>query len=377
MTQDAAVKACHRPGVLRMDFQPIIDTARGTVVGYEALARFSGPPHATPDRWFAVARAAGVGAELEARALRVALEARSALPPNCFLSINVGPEALLAAPVRTVFADAGDLRGVVVEITEQTAVANYDALVQAIVPLRAAGALLAVDDAGAGFASLKHITVLRPDFVKVDRDLVAGIDADETKAAVVEALGMFTSRLDAWLVAEGVETSAELDRLLSLRVPLAQGYGLGLPRPVMGRAHPEAVALCRRRVTVARYGGLFDLAEHAPRVTATDAAPVAFAGSPAVAWVAVVDEHERPVGLVDRQGRTLPPLSVLPTERLTDVARRLASRPAAERQAPVVLCDERARLVGLVTLERVLGRLADAIDDRASAARPEVSADDR
>ena len=60
-------------------------------------------------------------------------------------------------------------------------------------PARAAGALLAVDDAGAGFASLKHITVLRPDFVKVDRDLVAGIDTDETKAAVVEALGMFTS----------------------------------------------------------------------------------------------------------------------------------------------------------------------------------------
>ena len=213
-----------------MNFQPIIDTARGTVVGYESLARFSGPPHATPDRWFAVARAAGVGAELEARALRAALEARAALPPNCFLSVNVGPEALLTAPVAAVFADAGDLRGVVVEITEQTAVANYDALVTAIAPVRAAGALLAVDDAGAGFASLKHITVLRPDFVKVDRDLIAGIDTDETKAAVVEALGMFTSRLDAWLVAEGVETTAELDRLLSLRVPLAQGYGLGPPR---------------------------------------------------------------------------------------------------------------------------------------------------
>ena len=239
MTQDAAVRACRRPGVLRMDFQPIVDTARGTVVGYESLARFSGPPHATPDRWFAVARAAGVGAELEARALRAALQARAALPPNCFLSVNVGPEALLAAPVAAVFADAGDLRGVVVEITEQTAVADYDALVTAIAPLRAAGALLAVDDAGAGFASLKHITVLRPDFVKVDRDLVAGIDTDETKAAVVEALGMFTSRLDAWLVAEGVETTAELDRLLSLRVPLAQGYGLGPPQPVMGAARPR------------------------------------------------------------------------------------------------------------------------------------------
>jgi predicted signal transduction protein with EAL and GGDEF domain len=76
----------------------------------------------------------------------------------------VGPEALLDASVAAVFAGAGDLRGVVVEITEQTPAGNYDALRNAIAPVRAAGALLAVDDAVAGFASLKHITVLRPDF---------------------------------------------------------------------------------------------------------------------------------------------------------------------------------------------------------------------
>ena len=362
MTQDAAVRASRRPGVLHMDFQPIIDTARGTVVGYESLARFSGPPHTTPDRWFAVARAAGVGAELEARAVRTALRARSALPPNCFLSVNVGPDALLAAPVAAAFAEAGDLRGVVVEITEQTAVENYDALRDAIAPMRAAGALLAVDDAGAGFSSLKHITLLRPDFVKVDRDLVAGIDVDETKAAVVEALGMFTSRLDAWLVAEGVETAAELDRLLSLRVPLVQGYGLGRPRPVMGAACPHAVALCRRRTTVATYGGLFDLAEHVPRVTAPDGVPVVLAENPALTWATVVDEYDRPVSLVDRLGIPHPPLRVLPTERLADVARRIASRPAGERHAPAVLCDERGRLVGLVTVERLLCRVADALD---------------
>jgi CBS domain-containing protein len=119
-------------------------------------------------------------------------------------------------------------------------------------------------------------------------------------------------------------------------------------------------------VSVAAYGGLFDLAEHAPRVTATEAAPIVFASDPAVTWVAVVDEHDRPVGLVDRRGDTHPPLSVLPAERLADVARRIASRPADERHAPVVLCDERARLVGLVTLERVLGRLADAVDSGSS-----------
>src|SRR3954469_24990870 len=191
------------------------------------------------------------------------LAAGPALPPNCFLSANIGPEAVLAEPAREVFAAAGDLRGVVVEITEQTAVVDYAALIAALAPVRAAGALLAVDDAGAGFASLRHIAVLRPDFVKVDRELVAGIDLDETKAAAVEALGAFTSRLDAWLIAEGVETTAELDRLLSLRVPLAQGYGLGEPRSVMGAPRREAVALCRRRRSVAAYGGLFDLAEQA------------------------------------------------------------------------------------------------------------------
>ena len=362
MTQDAAVQAWHPPSILRMDFQPIIDTARGTVAGYESLARFEGPANVGPDCWFALAHAAGFGAELEAQVLDRALEARSALPPNCFLSVNVGPQALLSAPVADVFTDAGDLRGVVVEITEQSAVDNYAALSDAIAPVRAAGALLAVDDAGAGFASLKHITVLRPDFVKVDRDLVAGIDADETKAAVVEALGMFTSRLDSWLVAEGVETIAELDRLLSLHVPLAQGYGLGRPRPAMEQADPTAVALCRRRRSVAAYGGLFDLAEHAPRITAAEATPLGFATDPATRWLAVVDEHDRPIGLIDRQGDAHPPLVVLPAERLADVARRIASRPAGDRHTPVVLCDERARLLGLVTLERVLGRLADAVD---------------
>ena len=368
MTQDAAVPAAQRVGVLRMNFQPIVDTARGTVVGYEALARFGGPPHASPEHWFAVAHAAGMGPELEARAVRTALAARSTLPPNCFLTVNVGPDALLTAQVAEAFADAGDLRGVVVEITEQSAVADYDALAAALGPLRAAGAQLAVDDAGAGFASLKHITMLRPDFVKVDRDLVAGIDTDETKAAVVEALGMFTSRLDAWLIAEGVETTAELDRLLSLGVPLAQGYGLGRPATTMRAARPEAVALCRRRRVVAGYGGLFELAEQAPRVT-VDGAPLPFPRHPAV-WAAVVDEDDRPVSLLDPGGCAHPPLRVLPTERLADVARRVASRPAAERHSPVVLCDDRSRLVGLVTVERLLSRLADAVDAPSSTVRP-------
>ena len=338
MTQDVVVRACRRPGVLSMQFQPIIDTARGTVVGYESLARFSGPPHTTPDRSLAVARAAGVGPELEARALRAALHARSALPPNCFLSVNIGPDALLTAGVAAVFADAGDLRGIVVEITEQTAVANYDALATAIEPLRAAGALLAVDDAGAGFASLKHITVLRPDFVKVDRGLIAGIDKDETKAAVVEALGMPRDSTRGWSprASRPLPNSTASSRY-ACRSPKAMESVL--PQPMMGTAHSDAVAVCRRRRSIATYGGLFDLAEHAPHVSAIEAAPTSFARNPATTWVVVVDEHDRPVRLVDRRGGAHPPLNVLPTERLADVARRIATRPTDERHVPAVLCE--------------------------------------
>ena len=334
MTQDAAVRACLRPGV-RAYFQPIVDTMRGTVAGYESLARFSGPPHATPDRWFAVAHATGVGAELEARALRIALEARACLPPNCFLSVNVGPDALTSSPVAAMFADAGDLRGVVTRSPSRPR-GCYDAWSPPCAGSRAGDA--GGRRRGAGFASLKHITVRAG---LLEGDLIRGYDIDETKAAVVEALGMFTSRLDAWLIAEGVETIAELDRLLSLRVPLVQGYGLGTPRPVMGAARPEAVALCRRRRSVATYGGLFDLAE----------APA----SPR-------DEEPWSRSPLTRRSRGSLSSTSTATGRIVDraaasvAAQRApadgwatwpcASRPACRERPAPLRCAKRARLVG-------------------------------
>ena len=97
---------------------------------------------------------------------------------------------------------------------------------------------------------------------------------------------------------------------------------------------------------------------------------MAFAENPAITWVAVVDEHGRAVGLVDRHGDAHQPLTVLPAERLPDVARRIASRPEGERHTPVVLCDESARLLGIVTLERVLDRLAGTIDAHSCTGVP-------
>lgn len=332
---EAIARACDGIGSIRPVFQPIVDVRRGVPSGYEALARFEGPPDAPPDRWFAEAYARGRGIDLEVRVIATMLAARDRLPANCFLSINSGPDALLDARVQRVFARAGDLRGVVVEVTEQAPVDDYDALSSAVERLRAAGAHLAVDDAGAGFASLQHVVRLRPDFVKVDRGLVAGIDVDEAKAAVVETLGHFAGRLDAWLVAEGVETARELHRLAGLNVPLAQGWHLGRPAPEMvasSRELAEAQAVAERRAGAGPLAAMAD--PHADAV--------------------VLDEFDRPVRLADGTE----PLCVSGDASPREVAARAMARSATERFAPLVVCDARGRYVGMVPVERLVEALA-------------------
>jgi EAL domain-containing protein (putative c-di-GMP-specific phosphodiesterase class I) len=367
----AARAAVDRPGVLRVAFQPIVDTARGVVTGYEALARFAGPPDASPDRWFAAAHAEGVGELLEARALAAALATRTQLPANTFLTVNLGPDALLSEPVGTVLERAGDLRGVVIEITEQQPIADYAPVLERLAPLREAGAMVAVDDAGAGFASLKHITVLRPDLVKLDRGLVAGIDADPTRAAVVETMGIFASRLDAWLLAEGVETAGELRRLLELGVPLVQGYLLARPGFAMGGAEDHALAMCRERTRLQSGGGLAALVEDAVIVAvgSTDAhVAEAFLETGGRDWLVTVDEFRRPVELVARHGLArVPALSVMEADGVPDVVRRALLRPPAARFAPIALCGETGALRGLIPVERLLERLADAAEGSAAA----------
>jgi EAL domain-containing protein (putative c-di-GMP-specific phosphodiesterase class I) len=87
-------------GHLDLAFQPVVDLQRGVVVGYEALARLAGPPSAPPDRWFAAAADEGLAARLEAAVLERALPTRAALPPDCFLSVNLNPNLVLTARSR-------------------------------------------------------------------------------------------------------------------------------------------------------------------------------------------------------------------------------------------------------------------------------------
>ena len=210
--EDALRRVLAAPEDVRLAFQPVVDLVRGVAVGYEALARFPPPPRGSPARWFAAALGQGVAAPLQAHTVRAALAARATLPANCFLSVNVEPNVLHSDEVQAAFADGGRLDGVVIELTEHAKVESYSRLYGGIDACRSAGVAIAIDDAGARYAGLTHLLRVRPDFVKVDSTLVAGIDRDDVKRAFVEAVGTLASRLDAWVVAEGIERVEDLDR---------------------------------------------------------------------------------------------------------------------------------------------------------------------
>ncbi|MEW5992521.1 MAG: EAL domain-containing protein [Chloroflexota bacterium] len=206
-------------------FQPIVELAMRTVVGYEALTRFT--DGSRPDQIFAEAHRCGLPLELEAATLGAIFEAAGALPGAAWLNINVSPELVLAGePLAALLA--GTDRPVVLELTEHVAISDYPALRAALERLGPT-VRLAVDDAGAGFASLRHILELGPDYVKLDRAIVRRVDRDPARQALVAGLVDFATRTGATLIAEGVETEAEVRQVERLGVPLAQGYRLGRP----------------------------------------------------------------------------------------------------------------------------------------------------
>jgi PAS domain S-box-containing protein len=213
-------------------FQPIVDLRNGRTVGYEALTRFA--DRTPPDRRFGDAAAVGLEAELELATLEAAIgAARNGVSPSRFVHLNVSPGLILrGTELRALLRDVP--HRLVLEITEHAVVGDYGAFRAAIAglgrPLR-----LAVDDAGAGFASLRHILELDPAFVKLDISLIRGIDRDPAKQALVAGMRHFARTTRRRLIAEGVETEAEARALAELDIRLAQGYLFGRPEPLSPR----------------------------------------------------------------------------------------------------------------------------------------------
>lgn len=239
--------------------QSIVRLSTMRIIGVEALTRFREPP-ARPDLWFADAAEIGLGENLELLSIEKALELLPSLPGNIYMSVNVSPAVACSGALAKVLGNVDPSR-VVLEITEQTAVADYGILLQALDPLRRAGIRLSVDDAGAGYASFNHILTLRPDIIKLDTHLTRGLDLDPVRLSLAEALVAFAKRLGANLVAEGVETQSELDALLRIGSHAVQGYFTGRPGPLPLKeitvAPTISVARVPRAGTIPEVGSTF------------------------------------------------------------------------------------------------------------------------
>jgi len=220
------------PAALSLIFQPIVDLASGQVVAVEGLSRFDRSPQRSPDVWFREAHQCGLGLELEMLAVTRAFACLAALPDHVDMTINVGPQTILSSDFRDAVSATHQPDRVVVELTEHAVVENYTELAQAIKGLRQLGTRLSVDDTGAGFASLAHILKLAPDFIKLDRELVAGIDVDPIRRALATALVAFSAETGAQILAEGIENEHELDAVRHLGVTYGQGFHLGRPNPL-------------------------------------------------------------------------------------------------------------------------------------------------
>jgi EAL domain-containing protein (putative c-di-GMP-specific phosphodiesterase class I) len=229
---------------LEIVVQPIVDIRSGVAHAYEALARFGTRAGSDPDdgratpssplHWFVLADLIGGRPALERACLGAALELFGDRPEETFLSVNVSAPVLTEASTLALFHDVADdrpdgLTGLIVELTEETLVDTDGQLAETIGPLLARGAVLAVDDMGAGYSGLRQITAVRPRYLKLDRSLGAGIDTDAERAALVAALVGYSRQVGALLVVEGIETDAELDALQRIGVPLVQGFRLARP----------------------------------------------------------------------------------------------------------------------------------------------------
>jgi EAL domain-containing protein (putative c-di-GMP-specific phosphodiesterase class I) len=229
--QCGSLRALIDTGAISPVFQPIFELGSGRIVGYEGLSRFPEQPAAPDGGWFAAADALGLCEELELACIETIVAVAHRLPADAYLSVNVSPSTLLRDELEGLLARVPGER-VVVEITEHSQVADYATLAERVQALRERGWRFAIDDAGAGYASLRHVLRLSPDVIKLDISITRDIDQRLQHRQLAAAIVSFAGETGTALVAEGIETAAERDTLAALGVRYGQGFLLSRPAPV-------------------------------------------------------------------------------------------------------------------------------------------------
>jgi diguanylate cyclase (GGDEF)-like protein len=240
---ESGLRSALEKGELRVHYQPVIDVHSQTTVGFEALVRWEHPTLGLlpPDRFIAVAEETGLIVPLGAWVLRQALihtsQWRTHVPggEDLWVSVNLSARQLRAPTLVPMLADAlseVDIppSAVRLEITESVVMDEIGRTIDALNDIRALGISLAIDDFGTGYSSLSYLKSLPVSTIKIDRSFVDGLDGPDPSApALVDAIISMARALDLEVIAEGVETAQQMDRLRQLGAGLAQGYVWSYP----------------------------------------------------------------------------------------------------------------------------------------------------
>jgi EAL domain-containing protein (putative c-di-GMP-specific phosphodiesterase class I)/GGDEF domain-containing protein len=380
-------------------YQPIVNLGSGAVIAYEALARPRHPLVPSPLAFFAALERGGLRLAGERSAFEAALRGAGAGLPRAKLFMNASPNTLVDERF-----DVGELldlarrhriapSDLVIEVTESEEIDDLDALAACVRQLRRLGIGVAVDDAGAGHASFRVITRLRPSYIKLDRDLVSGVDADGARHAFIESMVRFARQIGSRLIAEGIETEDELACLARLGVEAGQGYYLARPEigafvdPSEASARMISVSAERLRLGSAKLS-VRELARRAERLERGSTVAEAyerFAADPSLGLL-LLEDGSRLLGQVSRRvldrilaapgaREQLPqrdvgvvtdyePLTLLADLDVVEVGAILAARPAGHDSDEAVVVDRDGGVVGVVSVASVLRALTEVRSHR-------------
>ena len=305
---------------LNSHFQPIFSARTGRVYGYEALARvMPGKTSAhTPDNiadLFEGARREGVLPSLDMVCRENAFRCASAVglgERDCYLFVNVCPETLMhpihQSKLMDRFTEELNLSKdkVIFEITEETAVKDYDLFCRALAFYRDQGYKIAIDDFGVGYGGLKMLAMVEPDFVKIDRHFVSHINRAIVRLNLVDSIATACHRLGIQVIAEGIESDEDLQVVLDLGIEYLQGFHLGRPAPELLADDSRIEVLSRVKPLGARFdeasliGEIVHPQPALPPSTPMTNVRATFLDHPEVMSLPVV-EGERVLGMLHRK----------------------------------------------------------------------------
>ncbi|KQX75151.1 hypothetical protein ASD10_08130 [Aeromicrobium sp. Root472D3] len=339
--RDAGVTVLH---------QPILDVARGTAAGFHAVPEVSRGRLADPvPRW-----------AVTVRTIDAALTASATLPTNTFISVPVPLDLVGDPAVRSRLAAHGQLGGVVLDVTDFSSELVSRA-VPALDDYRAAGARIAVGGRDDAQPELGSIVRLRPAIIRLGAAWTRGIDTHPSRRTAIEVTGQLAGQLDAWILADAVETAAELRVLAQLGVPLARGPFVGVAGPAWPTI-PGATRTALPPATRTPDGVLRSLLQQAYTTRHPEATRSVLAEATGFEHVVVVDEQHRPVALLHHAGGRHEPVDVMTVNvdtPVADVVSRAMARPAEHRFVPLCCTDGAGRFVGILRMERLMAHLAD------------------